>query len=108
MREVRNGMKSKVYIVLVLVLVALSVSRQVAAEPQSITITNPTSDVTMDEAGEYATLVWNDPWDMSQALDVQQLDSPKFAYPNRFNVFSCNPGLWCAVAADSSPDLFLL
>lgn len=79
--------------------------------PLSITITDPTGDVTFDETSEYATLVWNDPWDMSQALDVRQLDSAKGVYPNHFQDYTpCASGLWCGqVRSDvGNPDLFLL
>src|SRR3989304_1915091 len=80
-------------------------------QPLSITITNPISDVTFDETSEYATLDWNDPWDMSQALDVRQLDSAKGVYPNHFQDYTpCAAGLWCGqVRSDvGNPDLFLL
>ncbi len=81
------------------------------AAPQSINITNPASDVIFEEADEYGTLVWNDPWDMSQALDVQQLVSPRAVYANYFSSFvPCAAGLWCGqVRSDAgNPDLFLL
>ncbi len=80
-------------------------------QPQSITITNPSGPVDFGETDEYATLEWNDPWDMSQPLDVRQLDSPACVYPNHFDeVTPCPEGVWCAqVRSDvGNPDLFLL
>jgi hypothetical protein len=90
---------------------ALAPAPRAAAQPQSLAITNSATDVTFDEADEYATLVWNDPWDMSQPLDVQQLDSGHAVYANYFNSYTpCVAGLWCGqVRSDAgNPELYLL
>jgi hypothetical protein len=105
-------MKSKLTVVIVtLSVLALVATHQAAAQPQSISITNPAADVSFDEADEYATLAWNDPWDMSQPVDIQQLDSGHAVYLNYFNNYTpCAVGLWCGqVRPDAgNPDLFLL
>jgi len=81
-------------------------------QPLNVTITNPSGPVAFGETPEYATLVWNDPWDMSGPLDVRQLDSPKCVWPNHFNdnLSWCLDGFWCGqVRSDvGNPDLFLL
>jgi hypothetical protein len=100
-----------IVVIAALLVVTVASTRPAVAQPQSVTITIPGSDVTFDEAGEYATLVWNDPWDMSQPLDIQQLNSGHAVYPNHFNAYSpCSAGLWCGqVRSDvGNPDLFLL
>lgn len=81
-------------------------------EPLVITITDPSGPVQLSETEEYATLVWNDPWDMSDALDVQHLDSPKCVWPFH-NSFEdgfdwCPEGVWCGFSNEDNPDLFLL
>jgi hypothetical protein len=79
--------------------------------PLGVTIVNPSGPVAFGETPEYATLVWNDPWDMSDSLDVRQLDSPRCVWPNHFNDYSpCQDGFWCGqVRSDvNNPDLFLL
>ncbi len=74
-----------------------------------INLTVPEGPVTFGETPEYATLVWNDPWDMSDALDVRQLDSPHCVWPNHFDdSMICSPGMWCGQANHDNPDLFLL
>ena len=76
----------------------------------TVVITNPSGPVAFGEAPEYATLVWNDPWDMSNPLHVRQLDSPKCVFPNHFNdnLSWCPVGIWCGQSTVENPDLFLL
>ena len=76
----------------------------------TVVITNPSGPVTFGETPDYATLVWNDPWDMDQPLDIRQLDSPRCVFPNHFNdnLSWCPTGIWCGQAIVDNPDLFLL
>jgi len=77
----------------------------------SVSITDPTGPVAFGEMPEYATLVWNDPWDMSQALDVRQIDSPQCNQLNHFNPYTpCSEGIWCGQvrAGSTDPYLYLL
>lgn len=78
--------------------------------PQSISVTDPSGLAAFGELNEYATLSWNDPWDMSQPLDVRQLDSPQCSgVPNHFTEVSpCPDGIWCGLATTDNPDLFVL
>src|SRR5262249_55915467 len=92
----------------VVALAVLGSTRLASAQPQSLVITNPASDVTFDEADEYNTLVWNHPLNMSDPTDVHQLDAPS-ARPNGFNVFTsgCPSGVWCGHSVTDNPDLAL-
>jgi len=74
-------------------------------------LTSPTGTIVRGAAPDYATLAWNDPWDMLGDLDVRQLDSPWGVYPNHFEPYvPCDTGHWCGkVRSDvRNPDLFLL
>lgn len=111
----RSGQKALRYTTTIFALLALTSGLlplyAVSNQPQSITVISPSGPVAFGESPEYATLVWNDPWDMSQPLDVQQLDSPRCVWPNHFDNYTpCPSGLWCGrVRSDvSNPDLFLL
>lgn len=76
--------------------------------PLSVSIVEPTGPVAFGEMPEYATLVWNDPWDMSQPLDVQQIDSPHCNQPNHFNPYTpCSDGVWCGQVRPGSTDPYL-
>lgn len=104
---------SAVFVILVFGLLAQGQQSLSAGNlsPLWITITNPSGPVAFGETPEYATLVWNDPWDMSDPLDVRQLDSPRCVWPNHFDDYSpCTDGYWCGqVRSDvGNPDLFLL
>ena len=81
------------------------------AAPDTVTILEPIGAVAVGESAEYASQVWNDPWDMSDPLDIRQLDSPKCVYPNHFDPVSISTdGIWTGkVRANvSDPDMFLL
>jgi hypothetical protein len=101
---------SVVAIITLLCVLALATGR--AEQEGFIYITNAaTIRAITGEGDDYATLVWGDPWDMSEPLDVRQLDSPRCVYPNHFDPYTpCPDGIWCGkVRSDvSNPDFFLL
>ena len=76
----------------------------------TVVITHPSGPMAFGETPDYATLVWNDPWDMDQPLDIRQLDSPRCVFPNHFNdnLSWCPTGIWCGQAIVDNPDFFLL
>jgi hypothetical protein len=101
-------------LVFIFVFVGLSLVRASApslrAAPLAINITNPSGAQSFGEAPDYATLAWNDPWDMSGPLDVRLLDSPT-CVPQTVHWApdaACPAGMWCGKALVADPDLFLL
>ena len=103
--------KRAVCVVLLALTAIATNARGGIAAPDTVTILEPSGAVAVGESAEYASQIWNDPWDMSDPLDIRQLDSPKCVYPNHFDPVSISTdGIWTGkVRANvSDPDVFLL
>jgi hypothetical protein len=105
-------MKRITLIIVVALMLSTGVQPLFAAEPEDAPgVVNLTQAESVGETPDYATRVWGAPWDMSDPLDVRQLDSPYYVWPNHFNLLDdCEPGIWCGqVRSDvGNPDLFFL
>ena len=108
---VRSLRKLTLQILLILLLVSVGASVRAKEPLDQFSVTYPNSIVALGEKPDFATLAWGNPWDMSDSLDIRQLDSPWGVYPNHFDPYEpCAEGHWCGKVRNdvSNPDVFLL